>query len=115
MTRRLVTRPPGEFVLWAVALAAVWATVDWAPALVVLGLLVGDRLLRPDEHVLATAAVVLIVAVPVVWFLGSTLPLSPPSARLNDNVLAHQVGGLAVWTLFLAACAEVFSRESDSA
>lgn len=110
------TTPSGrEVLLWLAAALGVWATVGWVPAFVALALLVADRVLRPDDHVLATAALALLAAVPVLWFVGSSLPLWPPSTRLDDNVLAHQVGGLAVWTLFLAACVEVRLRESDSA
>ena len=119
--RRASERPAGrraspwEAPLWLVAGAAVWATVGWVAAATAVLLLVADRLVWPGRRVLATAAAVLVVAVPVVWFLGSSLPLFPPSTRLNDNLLAHQLGGLAVWTFFLAACVEVVPRESDSA
>lgn len=102
-----------EPLLWIVAVGAVWFTVGWIPALVTLALLAAERVVRPGSHVLATAAVVLLVCLPVVWFLGSALPLYPPAPRLNDNLLAHQLGGLALWTLFLAACVEVLPRESD--
>lgn len=118
MTTTTVRRPARRLVeplIWVLASAAVWFTVGWLPAIVTLLLLIGERMLRPDDHVLATAAVVLLVLVPITWFLGSSLPLFPPSLRLNDNLVAHQVGGLAIWTLFLAACVEVHPRESDSA
>lgn len=104
-----------EPLVWVVATAAVWFTVGWLPAVVALLLIVGERLVRPHDHILATAAVVFLVLVPIAWFLGSSLPLFPPSLRLNDNLIAHQLGGLAIWTLFLAACVEVRPRESDSA
>lgn len=103
-----------EVLAWLVAALAVWATVGSVPAIVALLLIVGERVVRPDGHVLATAAVVLLALVPVAWFLGSSLPLFPPSLRLNDNLVAHQLGGLAIWTLFLAACVEIHPRESDS-
>ncbi|GGB67657.1 hypothetical protein N798_14510 [Knoellia flava TL1] len=106
---------PWEAPLWLLAGAAVWATVGWVAAVAAVLLLVADRLVWPGRRILATAAAALVVAVPVVWFLGSSLPLFPPSVRLNDNLLAHQLGGLAVWTLFLAACVEVVPRESDIA
>ncbi|KGN32687.1 hypothetical protein N802_17155 [Knoellia sinensis KCTC 19936] len=108
------TRPaPWEPVLWLVVAICVWGTVGWLPAIVVLVLLVAERVIRPGSHVLSTAAVVLLAAIPVAWFLGSSLPLYPPAPRLNDNTLAHQLGGLAIWTLFLAACVEVNPEESD--
>lgn len=113
MTTAVARRPTPsawEPVLWVVAAAAVWASVGWLPGIVVLLLIVGERLVKPDGHVLATAAVALLVSVPALWFLGSSLPLFPPSARLNDNLVAHQVGGLAIWTLFLASCVEVGTR-----
>ena len=100
--------------MWMAAPAAVWVTVGWLPALVTLVLIVGEQLIMPNRHVLSTAAVAFLVLVPIAWFLGSSLPLSPPSLRLNDNLVAHQLGGLAIWTLFLAACVEVRNRESDS-
>ena len=118
MSSRAARRPrpaPWEPPLWLLAAGAVWVTGGWVAALVALLLLIGERVLRPGGRVLATAAVVLLVAVPVAWFLGSSLPLFPPSSRLNDNLFAHHLGGLAVWTLFLAACVEVRSPESDSA
>lgn len=102
-----------EPLVWIAAGGAVWFTVGWIPALLALALLVADRVVRPGSHVLATAGVVLLVCLPLVWFLGSSLPLYPPAPRLNDNLLAHQLGGLALWTLFLAACVEVVPRESD--
>lgn len=116
MNVTLRRRPaPWEPALWVVAAMAVWVTVGWIPALVALVLLGGDRVLWPGRRVLATAAVVLVAAVPLAWFLGSSLPLYPPSTRLNDNLLAHQVGGLAIWVMFLAAVVEVRPRESDHA
>jgi hypothetical protein len=84
-------------------------------ALVALALLLIERLVRPKSHVLSTVAVLLLVAVPIAWFLGSSLPLFPPASRLNDNVVAHHLGGLAVWVLFLAACVEVRTGEKDTA
>lgn len=114
-TAQRSTRRVWEPLVWIVASVAVWVTVGWLPAIVTLLLIVGERLLRPDDHVLASAAVVFLVLVPIAWFLGSSLPLFPPSLRLSDNLVAHQVGGLAIWTLFLAACVEVRPRESDSA
>lgn len=104
-----------EPVLWLLAAAAVWATVGWMAALMALLLLVLDRAVWPDRRVLPTAAVVLLVAVPFAWFLGSSLPLFPPSPRLNDNLLAHHVGGLAIWVLFLAAVVDVLSARRNSA
>lgn len=117
MTTVTIHRPSRralEALAWLVAAVAVWSTVGWVPAIVALFLIVGERVWRPDAHVLATAAVVLLALVPVAWFLGSSLPLFPPSLRLNDNLVAHQTGGLAIWTLFFAACVEVRSRERDS-
>lgn len=75
----------------------VWAAVGAAM------LLVWDRLLAPGRKILATATVGLLVALPFVWLVGSGLPLSPPSPRLQDNVAAHQLGGLAIWMLCVAA------------
>lgn len=102
-----------EVLLWSAASAAVWATVGEVAAIVVLALLVTERRLLRGRRVLATSAVVLLAAVPAAWFLGSSLPLFPPAARLNDNLLAHHLGGLAVWTLFLAAIVEVTLREGE--
>lgn len=107
--------PTWEPAVWVVAGAGVWFTVGWLPALVVVALLVIERVVRPGTHVLANSGVALLVLVPIAWFLGSSLPLFPPATRLNDNLLAHQLGGLAIWILFLAACVEVRPRESDAA
>jgi len=114
--RSAAGRPsPWEPLLWVLAGAAVWATVGWVAAATAVLLLVADRLLWPGRRVLSTAALVLLAAVPVAWFLGSSLPLFPPSTRLNDNLVAHHLGGLAVWTLFLAACVEVVLHEGEPA
>ena len=103
-----------EPALWLLAVAGAWVTVGGVVALLVLLLLVGERVVRPGGRVLATASVVLLVLVPLAWFLGSALPLDPPAARLNDNLVAHHLGGLAVWVLFLAACVEVHQSEGDT-
>ena len=110
------TRPAlAEMLLWLLAALAVWATVGVVASIVVLALLIAERRLLPGRRVLATAAVALLAAVPAAWFLGSSLPLFPPATRLNDNLLAHHLGGLAVWTLFLAAVVEVTHRDGDDA
>lgn len=59
-------------------------------------------LLRRTPRLLAVAALAATVLVPIMWFAGSDLPLSTPAPRIQDNALAHQVGGLAVWLMFLA-------------
>lgn len=68
--------------------------------------LAADAFLPRERRVLGTAAVVLFAAIPLVWLLGSTLPLAPPVPRIQDNWVAHQLGGLAVWTLVCAAAAD---------
>lgn len=89
--------------LWAlVATVAVAVTVGPLAATLVAALLLAERA-RAGRHVLANAAVVALLAVPVAWFAGSSLPLVPPAARLQDNDWAHQIAGVAVWLLFLAA------------
>src|SRR5690606_30155045 len=57
----------------------------------------------PRRRILATAALVTLLLLPVVSFAVPTLPLSPPAVRIQENPLAHHVGGLAVWLMFLAA------------
>lgn len=74
-------------------------------------LLLWDLVAGPSRKVLATASVVLLFALPLVWLFGSSLPLSPPSPRLQDNVAAHQLGGLAIWLLFVAAWRDVSPLE----
>lgn len=92
--------------LWTLAASvAVAVTVGPVAAVLVAVLLLADRA-RTGRHILANAAVVALLAVPVAWFAGSSLPLVPPAARLQDNVWAHQVAGLAVWLLFIAAWAD---------
>lgn len=101
--------------MWFLAPAAVWATVGLSPALAVVALLVA-RAAAPGRRVMSTAAVALMALVPLAWFAGSTLPLWPPVTRLSDNVVSHQLGGLAVWVVFLAACLETGGedrREND--
>ncbi|WP_427383067.1 hypothetical protein [Janibacter sp. G56] len=100
--------------LAALAVVAVWATVGPAPAVLMGGLLLAHWWAGPKRRLLSTAAVVLVISLPVLWFLGSSVPLTPPATRISDNLVAHQAGGLAIWTLFLAAWVEVRSGESDA-
>ena len=55
-----------------------------------------------QPRLLSLAAFAAMVLVPLTWFAGSGLPLSPPAPRIQDNTLAHHVGGLAVWLMFVA-------------
>lgn len=111
MSARHAVRPSwwvdaAPWLLGVLTIGGVWVTVGPLAAAVVAGLLVIHRLLLPGRRVLATAALIGFVLIPVVWFVGSGLPLSPPAPRIQDNVLAHQVGGLAVWFLFIAVMDE---------
>lgn len=100
--RRRAIRP----ILTGLAIvAAVGVTVGPVPAVLASLLWLGNRVL-PGRHILANAAVVALIAVPVVWFAGSSLPLVPPAARVQDNIWAHQTAGLAVWLLFFATWLE---------
>lgn len=89
----------------------VWLTVGKWAAVAAAVLLLWDVVAAPSRKVLATASVALLVALPLVWLLGSSLPLSTPSLRLQDNVAAHQLGGLAIWMLFVAAWRDVSPLE----
>lgn len=95
----------------ALAALGVAVTVGVPVALVVLALLAMNRVVGPQRRLLSTAAVVVLAVVPIAWFAGSSLPLSPPAPRIQDNELAHQVGGLGVWLLFLAALFDHVSQE----
>lgn len=101
-------------ILAVVTIAALSLTVGVVTGVIAGVLLALDRLVLPDRHVLATGAVVALVLVPVFWFLGSDLPLTPPAPRIQSNTLAHHVGGLAVWLLFLSVMMEFrpISKES---
>lgn len=84
------------------AALAVWLTVGLV-ASVAAGVLVALQRLGPQERrIVATAAVIAMMLLPVAWFAGSVLPLFPPATRIQENSLAHQLGGLAMWLLFLA-------------
>lgn len=83
----------------------VWLTVGVIPAVLAALLVALDRLV-PSKRVLATVAVVVIGLVPVLWFVGSSAPLTPPAPRIQANTLAHMVGGLGVWLLFVAVLVE---------
>jgi hypothetical protein len=89
----------GVFAAWV----AVLVTVGWVPSLLMVGILLTQRFVLPDRPVVASAAVVCLVALPILWFVGSSLPFTPAAPRIRDNTWAHQVGGLAVWLLFIAA------------
>lgn len=89
----------------------VWATVGPWAAIGAAVLLVWDVWAAPSRKVLTTATVALLVALPVVWLLGSSLPLSPPTPRLQDNVAAHQLGGLAIWMLAVAVWRDISPLE----
>jgi hypothetical protein len=95
---------PWRFWVGVAALGvAVLLTVGWAPALLAVGILLLDRFVLPGRHLVATCAVVALGCLPILWFAGSSLPLMPPSARIQDNTWTHQMGGLAVWLVFVAA------------
>lgn len=100
---RAQPRPWGYWLGVLSAGAAVWVTVGWVPSLLMVGILLSQRFVLPDRPVVASAAVVGLIALPIVWLVGSSLPLTPAVPRIRDNTWAHQVGGLAVWLLFLAA------------
>lgn len=87
------------------SVVGVWASVG-AGAALVAAMLAALELVWPGRRILATAALIALILVPLVWFAGSDLPLSPPAPRIQDNALAHHVGGLAVWLMFLAALLE---------
>ena len=89
--------------LWlGAAGAAIYFTVGTVPAVLAMGILLADRYVFPDRRLVASAAVGVLVVLPFVWFLGSSLPLMPPAPRIRDNAWAHQLGGLAVWLLFIS-------------
>lgn len=114
MNRVPVRLPLRALLLGVVVSLLVWVTVGAWAALGAAVLLVGNLLVSPSRRILATSAVMMFVALPLVWLLGSTLPLSPPSPRLQDNVAAHQLGGLALWMLFVASVHDVsFLKGSD--
>ncbi|EAP99252.1 hypothetical protein JNB_03750 [Janibacter sp. HTCC2649] len=101
-----------RWVLGAGILAClVWLTVGIWAALGAVLLLVWDRWISPGRKVLANATVVLFVAIPVVWLLGTGVALNLPSQRLQDNVAAHQLGGLAMWMLCVAVLLDLKPRE----
>ncbi|MDO5501541.1 MAG: hypothetical protein Q4G67_00065 [Actinomycetia bacterium] len=51
---------------------------------------------------------------PLMWFAGSSLPLSPSVPRIQDNLPVHTVAGIAVWLLFVAALVDVAERQRES-
>lgn len=102
-----------EPVLWLLVALFGWFTVGPVPGAVLFVLVAAHRVLSPDRRVLSSAGAVLAALVPVTWFVGSSLPMWPPVTRLNDNILTHQVAGLAMWTIFLAALVEVRSHRGD--
>lgn len=101
-------------VLLGVIAAAVWFTVGPLSAVAAPLIVAVDRRISAERRLLATSAVVALTLVPVLWFVGTGLPLTPPAARIQDNVLAHEVGGLAVWLLFLAVLLDRGDRPTPS-
>lgn len=95
------------FMGWAVVAAlAVYATVSWQAALVTTTVLMADRIVARRHHLMATAAVAALALIPVAWFTGSSLPLSPPVSRVADNLFVHHLAGVAIWLLFLTVWVE---------
>jgi len=95
---------------WAVALLSalvVGLTVGMVPGVIAGALVLVDQILLPGRSLLATSAVVALGLVPILWFVGSELPLSPPAVRVQDNVAAHHAAGLAIWLMFLTVAFEV--------
>ena len=114
MKDQLVGIPTATAGIWVALSVLVWLTVGpWAAA-GALVLLVADWVLTPAHKVLASAAVALFAAIPLVWLLGSTLPLASPVPRIQDNPAAHQLGGLAVWTLAFAAAVDYLPKKKDT-
>ena len=111
---RKLLQKRAEWAWWLIAAAAVWITVGWIAALLALGFVGADRAFRPGERVLAHAALWLTLITVVLWIFGSSLPLMPAGPRLNDNQLAHQCGGLAIWAIFLAACSETVANRGTT-
>lgn len=93
---------------------ALWLTVGLVTGIIAGILVVLDRLVLPGRHVLATSAVVALALIPILWFVGSELPLSPPALRIQDNAVAHHIGGLAVWLLFLSAVTDAPAARKES-
>lgn len=101
-TLRARHETPWRYWLWlGAAGTAISLTVGTVPAVLAMGILLADRYVFPDKRLVASAAFGALVVLPFVWFLGSSLPLMPPAPRIQDNTWAHQVGGLAVWLLFI--------------
>lgn len=113
MSNRLTSMSIASIAVRALLVILVLLTVGtWAAggAAVLLG---ADMVIHPRRSLLGNAAVLLFAAIPLVWLLGSTLPLAAPVPRIQDNGLAHQLGGLAAWTLVFAAVAEHPSTKRD--
>lgn len=89
-------------VLAVLAVPAIWWTVGSFAAGLVAVLLVLDWIVFPDRQVLPRIAVLVMLGVPMAWFIGSGLPLYPSVPRIQSNMLAHSTAGVAVWLLFLA-------------
>lgn len=98
-------------VLVAVVTApAVWWTVGPIAAGLVLAVLVLDWAVLPGRRILGSAAVMAMVLLPIAWSAGSGLPLYPAVPRAQENLLAHHVGGVAIWLVFLSVLVDVFGR-----
>lgn len=90
---------------------SVLATVGGLAACVVGSLLILDLVSRRSQHLLANAALVALLLLPAIWFIGATGPLYPPAPRIQANTLAHQIGGAAVWLMALAVVVETVRTE----
>lgn len=101
-------RPP---VLTLLAAVAVLTTVGAPAAVAVTLLFLLDQYWGGHRHVLADAAILGLLLLPAVWFLGSSEPLFPPAPRIEDNAAAHQIGGAVVWLLALAVMTDHLRRE----
>lgn len=99
-------RPVTTVIAIVTAAALVAITVGW-PAAAVAALAVAVDRRWPQRRVLAWSAVAALAVLPAAWWWGSSLPLSPPAARLQDNALAHELAGLGVWLLVGAVASDL--------
>lgn len=110
MRSRTPLQEAAPVLLAVIAAPSVWWTVGPLAAGLVLVVLVLDWVVLPGRGILGSAAVVAMVLLPIAWSAGSGLPLYPAVPRAQANLLAHHLGGVAIWLVFLSVLVDVCGR-----
>lgn len=101
----------GPFIIAAGAGCGVFLTVGLPAAVVGAAIVLIDGLLRWHHRFTGLMALATACLVPVLWFVGSGLPLWPPPPRIQENWVVHEAAGLTLWLLFLSVMTEWYAKQ----